>query len=161
MENTYSGSNGHDQSRDQIFGPSQFNLYKGKSALRLQLSKVTKKYGHGCLFLELAPVKPGQSGPNKQYDWEKSKISSKIGVTDISKLLYAMKTGTEAKMFHEFNGVTKSIDFKPKEGGGYFLGVSQTKDTKSSNISIPIAGEETLALMIMLEAALPLIHNWN
>ena len=45
------------------------------------------------------------------------------------------------------------------EKGGYFLSVQQNGE-QSQKLSIPMTSQEVYGLLIMLKAALPLIHNW-
>lgn len=143
--------------------PSQFQVFKGKSAMRVQLDKPNRdeqEYKVGCLYLQAAPSKPG--GRNAGYDWEGKKVSVKIGVNDITEVIYRIKRRENVNLFHEFGGDTKTIRFDlNEERGGYFLGIEQ-KSTKAGDnkVSVPLTPQETDALLIMLEYALPKIHNW-
>ncbi len=146
--------------------PSQFQIFKGRSAMRLQLDvprRVEQQFNVGCLYLQVAPVKEGATKNNRTFDWENRKISSKINVSDISQILYALKTMGEVNLFHEFNGDTKTISFTPKSNpDGYFLTVEhRTSKGDVNKISVPLSMEEVTALAIMLQAALPKIHNWE
>ena len=144
--------------------PSQFTVFKGKSALRMQLQKPEKqeeKYKTGCVFLQVAPLKEVR-GDTRIFNWEDGKISIKLGVNDLSNIIYGLRYGEDVKLFHEFGGDTKSIEIvRNVERGGYFFSVSsKSKDGKSDKISVPISSQETVAMLVMFEAALPLIHNW-
>lgn len=144
--------------------PSQYTVFKGKSALRMQLQKpekIEEKYKTGCVFLQVAPLKE-QKGDTRIYNWEDKKISIKLGVNDISNIIYGFRSGEDISLFHQFGGETKTISIaRNPERGGYFFAV-QSKDEKGGGdkISVPISSQETLAMLLMFEAALPLIHNW-
>lgn len=146
--------------------PSQFQIFKGKSAMRLQLDKPERAdqvYQIGCLYLQAAPAKPGATGENRSFDWEDKKISAKLGINDITKLVHGLANGENVDLFHEFNGDTKSIKFQiNNEKGGYFLNLEQKSQRNGDQkIMVPISSEETTVLVIMLRAVLPLIHNWS
>ncbi len=143
--------------------PSQFSIFKGKSALRMQLQKpeaIEDKFKIGCIILQMAPFKEERNGV-RIFAWEELKVTVKLGVNDLTQLIYAIDAGGEAKLFHQFNDTTKSIELKLNGDKGWFLSVAQSaKDGAKQNISIPISREEGYALGIMLRAAIPLIHNW-
>jgi hypothetical protein len=142
--------------------PSQFQIFKGKSAMRVQLDRPTRvgfEHKVGCLFMQVAPAKPGtgQTG----YEWESKKISIKLGANDITSMIHGLRNGQPVELFHEFNDDIKTVRFSVNsERGGYFLGVEQ-KGTSELKVSVPLSGAEVTAFTIMLQAALPLIHNWD
>lgn len=142
--------------------PSQFQVFKGKSAMRVQLDKPNRQqqeFKVGCLFLQVASA---QTGQGQGYDWENGKISVKIGVNDISKIIYGLRSGNNVDLFHEFGGDTKTIKLnKNEQRGGYFLSVQQGGSSGERKVNVPLSSDEITAFVIMLEAALPLIHNWN
>lgn len=143
--------------------PSQFQIFKGASAMRIQLDKPVREdqtYKTGCLYLQVAPSKPGNGQTG--YDWENKKISCKIGVNDITKIIHGFKTRDNVDLFHEFNGDTKSIKFgkNARTVGSYFLNIQQNGSSGENKVSVSLSPEEVTALQLMLEASLPLIHNW-
>jgi len=142
--------------------PSQYRVFKKRSALRIQLDKPVKasqKYDVGCLYMQIAPAKNG-NGVENGYAWVDEKISVKIGITDISQIIHAIKTGTEASLYHTYEGEVKTIKFSPKDGGGYFLNVEHTSGDNKNIISMPLDEAEVGTMMTMFSFALPLIHNW-
>lgn len=145
--------------------PSQFQIFKGSSAMRMQLDKPTRSdqvFKVGCIYLQAAPANPGPKGQMNGYDWENKKISVKIGVNDISKLLDGLRRGAEVSLFHKFNDDSKSIVFSPNEQrGGFWLNLEhKTANGNTSKVSVPLATEEVTAFLTMLQFSLPLIHNW-
>ncbi len=142
--------------------PAQFSIFKGQTAARFQLQKPEKeedRFRTGCISFQIAPYKEMRNG-NRIYNWEEKKISSKLGVNDLTNIIYALESGGDVKLFHEFNGVSKSITMNPNtEKGGYFLAVQQNGES-AQKLSIPLTAPETYGLLIMMKAALPLIHNW-
>lgn len=142
--------------------PAQWTVFKGQSAMRLQLQKnetLDDKYKTGCVSLQIAPFKE-KRGETRIYNWEEKKISCKLGVNDITTIIYALRFGQEVKLYHEFNGVSKSINMNLNtEKGGYFLSVQQNGEN-AQKLNVPLSSQETYGMLVMLEAALPLIHNW-
>lgn len=143
--------------------PSQFQIFKGKSAMRVQLdvpNRSEQEYKIGCLYLQAAPARGSERSAG--YDWENGKISVKIGVNDISEIVYKIKRREAVSLFHEFNGDTKAITFSINEQrGGYFLGIQQKSVSQGdAQITVPLTPAETDAFVAMLEYALPKIHNW-
>ena len=142
--------------------PSQFQIFKKKSAMRVQLDKPDRpdqKYKVGCLYLQAAPSK-GEVGSESGYAWDESKISVKIGVNDISKILDGISTGKNIDLMHTFNEDRKVIKFSVKDGGGYFLNIEQISGGTKTGVSVPLSSEEVRSFATMLNFAMPLIHNW-
>ena len=142
--------------------PSQFRVFKKRSAMRVQLDKpvqTDRKYEVGCLFLQAAPANGG-NGTENGYAWEDSKISVKMGFNDISSILHGMKMNQEVSLYHTYNEDKKSIKFSPKEGGGYFLSIEHTRGETKNSVSVPLSDEEIGSFITMLTFSLPIIHNW-
>lgn len=140
--------------------PTQYQIFKKSAAVRFQLERPREAFKVGCLFLQIAPAK-GKVEGNNTYDWEGKKISCKLGINDLTSLYHNLKNSENVDLFHKFGEDTKSIKFEAKEGGGYFLNVTEMKADKSTNkINVPISAEETSTLIALLFWALPLVHNW-
>lgn len=144
--------------------PSQYQIFKGKSAMRIQLSKpvrLDQKFQVGCLFMQLAPSKPGSGQTG--YKWETDKISAKIGVNDITSIVHGLRNHEEVNLFHKFNGNSKTIKFDKNQSkrGSYFVSINESKEDGTKNsIAISLSPSEATAFTLMLESSLPLIHNW-
>lgn len=142
--------------------PSQFRIFKKRSAMRLQLDKPNRagqKYDVGCLYLQAAPARGG-NGTENGYEWEDKKISVKLGFNDLSEIIHGIKYGTEVSLYHTFNDDTKTIKFSPKDGGGFFLNIEHTSNGEKNSVAVPLSDQEVGSLATMLSFALPLIHNW-
>ncbi len=141
--------------------PTQYQIFKGSAAARFQIEKPTEAYKVGCLYLQTAPSK-GKVDGNNTYDWENKKISVKFGINDISKIYHLLKMNEKVELFHDFNEHQKIVSISPKEGGGYFLGVTEiNKASKAQNkVSVPLSDEEVSTLTALLFWAIPLVHNW-
>ena len=102
--------------------PLNFKVYKGKSALRLNLVR-PKDYSLGFIFAELANLKEITADKQRNYDWENNKLGVKLGFADITSIIYALEYGDSCDLFHEFNGTTTSIKLQRSEGGNsaYFF----------------------------------------
>lgn len=148
--------------------PLEYAIYKSKAALRMRLvnPRVNNSTGRdvldkGYIYLEMAPIKDG-SGNQKQYEWENKKIGVKLGMPDLSQIVYSMKRGQEAEMFHEFGGATKVIKLtRATEGKSpYFISVSQNNGGVKSQCSIPIGGQEAEVILNLVSYAIPKTLNW-
>ena len=81
-------------------------------------------------------------------------------MNDLINILYGIETGSDVSLFHEYNGISKTIALNLNtEKGGYFLSVQQNGE-QAQKLSIPMSSQEVYGLLVMLKAALPLIHNW-
>jgi hypothetical protein len=141
--------------------PTQYQIFKGNSAARFQIEKPRELYKVGCLYLQTAPSK-GKVEGNNTYDWENKKISVKFGINDISVIYHKLKNNEDVELFHDFGEHQKIVKFQAKEGGGYFLNVTEVvKSSKVRNsVNVPISAEETSTLTALAFWAIPLVHNW-
>ena len=145
-----------------MFKSAQFNVFKGKAALRISLIPPREDYGMGFLYAEVANENGKNASGNRIYDWE-NKIPIKLGIVDISKLAYAIERGQSCELFHQFDGATKGINLQRAEGGQspYFFSVSQkNKEGQTSKISVPLASEEVYSILTLLKHSIPAIHGW-
>lgn len=124
---------------------SEYTIYKTKAAARFKIAAPDREFQLGCVMLNMS-----RAVGEKQYDWE-NKIAVKLGVNDVTNLLFGIVSKTEVSLFHEFRGETKRIGFKPGDRG-WFLSVNE--------LSIPISFAELYALKVLFEYALPKMHNW-
>jgi len=143
--------------------PSQFRIFKKRSAMRLQLDKPSRpdqKYDIGCLYLQAAPANDGD-GTKNGYAWDEKKISVKLGFNDLSAIIHGLRMYEDVNLFHTFNEDSKTIKFSPKQGGGFFVNIEHSKNgEKLGSIAIPLSDQEVGSMATMLNFALPLIHNW-
>lgn len=141
--------------------PTNYTIFKSSAAARFQIEKPKEAYKVGCVYLQTAPSK-GKVDGNNTYDWENKKISVKFGINDISKIYHNFKMGTEVDLYHSTNDNQKSVKFLPKEGGGYFLSITDTNtSTKAkTSINVPISDEEISTLTALFFWSIPLVHNW-
>ena len=84
----------------------------------------------------------------KKYDV----VVTSVGVNDVTNIIFGIRSNQEVSLFHQFGETSKRVVFKPGDKG-WFLTVNDK--------SIPISYPEILAINIMLEHALPLMHNWK
>ena len=139
-----------------------YQIFKKSAAARFTLEKPKEEFKVGCIYMQVAPSK-GKVDDNNTYDWENKKISVKFGINDISKLNYNVSVGLETELFHDFNDSQKMVKFTPKEGGGFFLQVTEVNKSAGTKqtISVPISQEEASTLASLFFHAIPLIHNWR
>ena len=142
--------------------PSKYQIFKGKSALRLSMAKPQANYETGYLYAELAEVLGKDANGNRTYNWEQ-KIPLKLGIVDIAKLAYALERGYSCELFHEFKGTTKGISLQRAEGGQspyFFAATQKSEGSEQKKISVPIAAEEAYALLTLFKHSITAIHSW-
>lgn len=120
-----------------------------------------------CMFLELAKQVRDMDDP-KPYDWENSRITIKLGETDIGKLL-SLFNGTmplsddpkkeDLMLFHKRESGNKVIKIKKQERG-YYLKVSIDEDGRKDAIAIPISWDEAELVKIALSRGYEIILGW-
>lgn len=117
------------------------------------------------VFMEIASQKD-----EKTFDWEK-RITMKLSVTDISKIIYALQERKEMQIFHDPNknefaqGKTDtakntSLTINAMDTGFYFKVGEQGKDNSLNSKSINVSNEEAITLKIVLMKAIEKIYDW-
>ena len=105
--------------RDFTKDPIRYNVYKGKSAAQFGLarfdpSRTRRSDGRsrpeGWVMLEVAKVKGKNDSGNRIYDWE-NKITFGMSVNDMARFQVFSRKG--GKIFHEYNGFTKTLELHP------------------------------------------------
>jgi len=120
-----------------------------------------------CMFMELAKqVRPMRD--SRPYDWENTKITVKLGDTDIGKLL-ALFNGNlplasdpkkeDLMLFHKNAKGNKIIKLK-KQDRGYYMKVSVKEGDKNDSISLPISWDEAELISIGLRKGYEIILGW-
>jgi len=120
-----------------------------------------------CMFMELAKqVRPMRD--SKPYDWENTKITVKLGVADIGKLLAlfngALPPNTDPKepdlfLFHKNSKGNKMIKLK-KQSRGYYMKVSVAEGDRKDAVALPISWDEAELLKIGLTKGYQIILGW-
>ena len=131
------------------------------------------KKQEGVLFLEMAPPIG-----NNVYDWEEGKIILALGMADVPKLLHFFKSpgqykddngGISISIYHDKNAGTKdkgkhiktlSIN-KPVDRTNFFLSLVEKDNGREKKASLPIAPEEAITFMTLLETAIPVLLSWT
>ena len=147
-----------------------YSVYKKTAAMRLTWlpARIFERDGNkgiadSFVYLELAPVREFTKDA-KSYKWEENKIGVKLGMPDLQEIAYALSRGTSCKLFHEWDGTTKTIELVRAEDASrspYFLTVNQkTPDGQVSKVGIPISASEAYAISKLVDYAIPKILNW-
>jgi len=134
----------------------------GGSVLQLKLGSQ-----RDCMFLELAPQIRAMDD-SKPYDWDESRITVKLGPTDIGKLL-ALLNGMlpladdpkmpDLELFHKNSKGNKIIKIK-KQDRGYYVKVSSKELDKQVSVAIPVAWDEAELLRVALNRGYEIILGW-
>ncbi len=116
------------------------------------------------VFIEAAKQNAPQS-----FDWA-NKLSFKMAVTDISKLLLIL-TGkvNNVELFHDpskggyaISSETRNstVSFSKMDRGFYFKLSTQSQDGKVNSIAISVSDDEAIILKILLEKAVEKSYGW-
>ncbi len=161
--------------------PLQFNIYKGK--LSKNSEGTIPKFGALQFSLKYPDFKEGQKYPNEGcvfvnmtnatapdvYDWA-NKIVLALSVTDLGKVLYALRSGTEAKIYHDPNmgsenqgKISKGLNFSSPGGleKGFMITGTQTSEGVTKKATVPLTPDEVTVLANLIAAAIPLCLGWN
>lgn len=131
------------------------------------------KKQEGVLFLEMAPPIG-----NNVYDWENGKIILALGMPDVPKLLHFFKSPNQYKgedgtlkvsIYHDKNAGTKDKGkhikqltiSKPEDRSNFFFNLSEKNNGVERKASLPVAPEEAMALMTLLESSIPSMLSWT
>jgi hypothetical protein len=162
------------------FGAAQFNLqlphkfcakckkrdYTGNS---LKCSECTEDLSvrEGAVFLEVTSAKD-----KNVYDWSK-KVTIALSVTDLSKLLYGIRTaseGSEVKLLHDpgaktetMGKVQKHLTLSSPKGpsAGFMLSVAQIGGQDKLQHTVPLSAEEALTIATLFQAAIARTLAWS
>lgn len=123
-----------------------------------------------CMFLELAKQTDAMDSP-RPYDWENTRISIKLGIADIGKLL-SLFNGTwplaadpqkpDLDIFHVNAKGNKALKIK-KQDRGYYLkaSISEKGETnRQDSIAIPIGWDEAELIRLALERGYTIMLGW-
>ncbi|VVB70646.1 Whirly transcription factor [uncultured archaeon] len=117
------------------------------------------------VFMEIASQKE-----EKAFDWEK-RITMKLSVTDISKIIYCIEQRKDVQIFHDPNknefAQTKtdtakntSFNISVLETGFNFKIGEQGKDGTLNSKMINLSNDEAITLKILLTKAIEKIFDW-
>jgi hypothetical protein len=159
--------------------PLPYALFKGVTgkfgALRLTLKKAydprnTRKKDDGCVFLEAAPPIDGGT----HYDWENSKISIALSITDIPKIILYLRQPSRAKdgklsIYHDTGAGTdkkgqtvKTLNFwKSPDRDNIFVTVGAKIPGQQLEAKVTVSPDEAVAMGTLLQTAIPLILAWD
>lgn len=159
-------------------GAVQFNLqpphfyqgktkdYKGTLAFNDEgRLKEGWKAREGAIFLEITSTKDGQKNV---YDWD-SKVILALSVTDMSKVLQTLISGEECKIMHDPGAqsssagvVKKFLTISSPNGikAGCMISATQMSGGEKRTHTVPVNGEEALALRVLFTKAISKALNW-
>lgn len=124
-----------------------------------------------CVFAEVAKQKPPTpTDQNAVFDWS-AKLTIKLNVTDIAKLLVVLGgRAPTVELFHDPNKSkfvtehdTKNTTASITKGtsSGYFFKVSQQATTGAvTSVQVIISEDEAIVLKLLLEDAIKKSYEW-
>ncbi len=140
---------------------SQYKIFKrGKGCCQFDLVLSPKNAPDmRGVMLEIASTK--EDNPDR-IDWD-NKIRMLLNVVDFGKLITGMRSGTEVKLFHDpgkrqgAESSKKQLFMSPGQQYGFYMSVVEG-DKKHS---LPLTNDEAVVLGTLLQAAIPLVLDWN
>lgn len=162
------------------WGAAQFQIQKAhrycteckKKADFVQLSCMTSNCSgkliprEGAVFVDVASA----TGENI-YDWTK-KITFALGIVDLGKILYGMRTateGTEIKLMHDPGAQTESMGkvkkffslSSPKgPGEGFMLRIAEQSGDANKVHTVPMTADEATVLSTLIASAIAQVLDW-
>jgi hypothetical protein len=139
--------------------------YTGEKALENGRPKDGWKAREGAIFVSITSTKPGQKNV---YDWD-NKIVFSLSVTDMSKVLQTLISGEECKIMHDPGAQTsaakqvqKYFNITSPNGikQGVMISVTQTSGNDKRTHTVPVSGDEALALRVLVTKAISNALNW-
>lgn len=121
----------------------------------------------GNVFVDIASA----TGPNV-YDWE-NKIVMALSITDLTKLLNGLRSGTEVRLLHdpgiktEFAGKRQKIfQFSSPKGieAGGIITISEKNDMDNKephHHTVPLSFDEVVTLGILIQSVIPKCLGWT
>lgn len=141
-----------------------YKANKNNTGSVLQVKIANKR---DCMFLELARQVRPINDP-KPYDWDNTRITVKLGESDIGKLL-ALFGGSlppnpdpkkeDLMLYHQNPKGNKVIKIK-KQARGYYLKVSVKEQNHEDAIAVPIGWDEAELIKIALRRGYEIILGW-
>lgn len=115
---------------------------------------------------------------NNVYDWEDNKIILALGMPDVPKLLHFFKSpnqysddngGFKISIYHDKNAGTKDKGkhiktlniSKPADRSNFFFSLVEKNNGVEKKANVPLAPEEAIAFMTLLEVAIPAMLSWT
>ena len=145
----------------------QLKIYKNSGAAQFSLIEcrrddrgfITKE---GAVLVEVAKCNGKDSDGNIQANWG-DKISFAINTADICNLMDEYNERAH-RLFHNYRGTVKSLEFRPGQGkyeGTYMLQVNEGgKDGKT--ITVPLTnGEYNMVMRLLIGCAAPKLIGWE
>lgn len=145
-----------------------FKIYKGIGAA--QFSIIPPRRGEkgfiekdGAVLVEVAPCQGKDSRGNINALWDQ-KIKFAISIADMCNLMDTANPKA-GRLYHNFNGTSKVLEFVPGEGsyaGTWKLQVQQGKGDALQRVMVPLSdGEYNMIMRLLIGIAAPKIIGWD
>ena len=121
---------------------------------------VTKE---GAVLVEVAPCDGKDANGNIKALWDR-KLKFAINIADLSNLMDTVNPKA-SRLFHKFQGNTKSLEFRPGQGkyeGTYMLTVQQGSKPNLETVAVPLTnGEYNMIMRLLIGVAAPKLIGWE
>ena len=143
----------------------QLKIYKNTGAAQFSLIPCRRNdkgwvEKEGAVLVEVAKCNGKDGDGNILADWN-NKISFAINAADICNLMDEYNTRA-GKLFHNYKGIIKSLEFRPGTGkyeGTYMLQVSEGKE---KSFAVPLTnGEYNMVMRLIVGCAAPKLIGWD
>lgn len=144
------------------FRRKDIGIYKANKKVTGAVAQFKMAGNNECMFLELAK-QTGDMDSSKPYDWDNTKITVKLGIPDITKMMaYFAGNDTEPlKLFHKNDKGSKTIEMVWQDQyKNFYLKVTAKEGEDLRSIAIPISLDEVQLLKVGFTKGLELILGW-
>lgn len=138
-------------------GAAQFSLIPCRRDDRGFVSK------EGAILVEVAKCSGKDGQGNILADWG-NKINFAINMADLCNLMDEANPKAQ-RLFHNFKGTSKSLEFQPGEGkyaGTWKLQVASGSGSDRQQIMVPLTdGEYQMIMRLLIGVAAPKLLGWD
>jgi hypothetical protein len=137
-------------------GAAQFSLIPCRRDDRGFVSK------EGAVLVEVAKCSGKSADGNIIADWG-NKINFAINIADLCNLMDS--NPKNSRLFHNFKGTSKSLEFQPGEGkyqGTWKLQVGSGSGSDRQQVMVPLSdGEYQMIMRLLIGVAAPKLLGWD
>jgi len=138
-------------------GAAQFSLIPCRRDDRGYVSK------EGAVLVEVAKCSGKSADGNIIADWG-NKINFAINIADLCNLMDEANPKA-GRLFHNFKGTSKSLEFQPGQGkyaGTFMLQVASGSGGDRKQIAVPLTnGEYQMIMRLLIGVAAPKLLGWD
>ena len=140
--------------------PESVKFHKKAAQMQVHLKKPSFKDGEsvrGAMFFEIAKAIDNSD----KMDWD-NKITMKIGVADIGKILAGLKSGQDIKIYHQNSQGSSALNIVGgQQPGTYAFQYSKKVADDLKNAMIYLNAEDMNVFMLLIQAGMTSMLGWS